>query len=503
MKKRMGLLLSVIAIVLVLVLGALFWNPILDALPIDQSRWHESNGSTYYYNSKGDMITGWLEQDGNRYYFGADGAMVTGWAELSDGRYYLSGNGVMHTGWLAFDGKHYYLNSDGRMRTGWLEEDDTVYYFDSDGSLHTGWLTTGSGRYFTDENGILQTGWLEQDGSQYYLGADGAVVTGWLELEDNRYYLNGDGAMVTGWLELEDGRYYLNEDGTMAVGWLETEGGRFYLGPDGRQGTGWQTIDGIRYYLQQDGTSAAGWMQTEEGRYYFNGDSSIYTGWLEENGQKYYLTETGTVSGKQIIDGETFYFSSTGINILLVNRWNALSSDYVPDDLVLAECGAEMTAEAAAALDAMLRDCRAAGFYPQIRSGYRNYSVQQALLNNKVAEGYSYGEAIQIVAIPGTSEHQTGLAVDIADSTYTLLNARQGETAIQGWLHEHCWEYGFIVRYPVGTTAITGIIYEPWHYRYVGVELAKELTESGLCLEEYLDALTNDGTTCGDPNSLS
>ena len=68
------------------------------------------------------------------------------------------------------------------------------------------------------------------------------------------------------------------------------------------------------------------------------------------------------------------------------------------------------------------------------------------------------------------------------------------------WLSENCWEYGFILRYIDGTTGITGIMNEPWHFRYVGVELAMEMKENGLCLEEYLDNLTNDGTTCGDPD---
>ena len=68
------------------------------------------------------------------------------------------------------------------------------------------------------------------------------------------------------------------------------------------------------------------------------------------------------------------------------------------------------------------------------------------------------------------------------------------------WLSENCWEYGFIVRYPDSKTHITGIMSEPWHFRYVGVELAMEMKDSGLCLEEYLDALTGDGSTCGNPD---
>ena len=95
--------------------------------------------------------------------------------------------------------------------------------------------------------------------------------------------------------------------------------------------------------------------------------------------------------------------------------------------------------------------------------------------------------AAQSVAVPGTSEHQLGLALDIVDYYYPLLNEAQEDTYTQQWLMEYSWLYGFILRYPNGTTDITGIIYEPWHYRYVGEEAAKEIHELGVTLEEYLE----------------
>ena len=93
------------------------------------------------------------------------------------------------------------------------------------------------------------------------------------------------------------------------------------------------------------------------------------------------------------------------------------------------------------------------------------------------------------VARPGTSEHQTGLAVDIVDTSYQILDEGQENTPVQQWLMAHCAEYGFILRYPTDKSEITGVGYEPWHYRYVGVEAAREIMANGLCLEEYL-ALT-------------
>ena len=90
------------------------------------------------------------------------------------------------------------------------------------------------------------------------------------------------------------------------------------------------------------------------------------------------------------------------------------------------------------------------------------------------------------MAYPGTSEHNLGLAADIVAKDYQLLDDKQAETPEAVWLEENCWRYGFILRYPTDKTGETGIIFEPWHYRYVGKEAAREIMEQGICLEEYL-----------------
>ena len=149
-------------------------------------------------------------------------------------------------------------------------------------------------------------------------------------------------------------------------------------------------------------------------------------------------------------------------------------------------------------LQEMMDACRAAGLDPKICSSYRTQDKQQELYENKIQrlmdEGYSYERAVEeagsVVAVPGTSEHQTGLALDIVDASYQILDEEQENTQVQQWLMEHSWEYGFVLRYPNGKSEITGIIYEPWHYRYVGREAAREMTELGMCLEEYVDWLS-------------
>lgn len=147
------------------------------------------------------------------------------------------------------------------------------------------------------------------------------------------------------------------------------------------------------------------------------------------------------------------------------------------------------------ALQEMMDDARAEGLSPLICSSYRSRAQQQALYTKKVWE-YLFDvlsreeaetTAARWVSAPGTSEHETGLAVDIVAESYQTLDAAQADTAEQQWLLEHCWEYGFILRYPAGKTDITGVEYEPWHYRYVGVPAAMDMRDSGQCLEEYLN----------------
>lgn len=182
----------------------------------------------------------------------------------------------------------------------------------------------------------------------------------------------------------------------------------------------------------------------------------------------------------------------------LINRDHPIDQEYKPE-LTHVRSDIYVDSRCYADLIAMLAACRADGLSPLVCSGYRDMEYQTKLFENKVrrlrAEGLTEEEARRvaqtIVALPGTSEHHIGLAVDIVDQAYQQLNEQQEQTAVQQWLIEHCWEYGFILRYPNGKSDITKIIYEPWHYRYVGKEIAAEIRDSGLCLEEYLAQFQN------------
>lgn len=178
----------------------------------------------------------------------------------------------------------------------------------------------------------------------------------------------------------------------------------------------------------------------------------------------------------------------------LVNPWNPMAYDDVPS-LETVENNEQFDSRAVQVLKEMLADCRSAGLSPLVCSGYRSMEEQQRLYENEVAQCLTAGaasreaaeeEAAKTVAVPGTSEHNLGLAVDIVDASYQILDKKQENTQVFMWLKENCSEYGFILRYPNGKTDITGIVYEPWHFRYVGVQAAAEIMNRGITLEEYL-----------------
>lgn len=210
------------------------------------------------------------------------------------------------------------------------------------------------------------------------------------------------------------------------------------------------------------------------------------------------LSGTGTTSAMQstqtaVLTAADQAVSQEDWQLLLVNAWHKLPEDYHVECKTLAN-GLQVDARIYDDLNAMLTDCREAGLEPIVCSAYRTEDTQTRLYRNKVSRLLSAGwsrdtveqEAARWVAPPGTSEHQTGLALDIVSADYQLLDEQQAQTPEQQWLMAHCWEYGFVLRYPTDKCAVTGIGYEPWHYRYVGKEAAREMQQKGLCLEEYL-----------------
>ena len=322
------------------------------------------------------------------------------------------------------------------------------------------------------------------------------MYTGWQTIDGNRYCFSSEGQPLTGWLTDGTSRYYLDKTGMALTGWQEVEGKKFHFGPDGAMSVGWAQLEGGTYYFGVDGSLFRGLLNIGGKGYYFTDSGRMHTGWMEHNGHTYYFGADGVMAVGQVeIGGQTHHFSPHGQKILLVNPWNTLPDGYQVELVTLSEQDwiAEICAES---LKRMFSDCENAGHNIMIVSAYRTQADQEYLYDRKV-DSYleleweleeAKKEAAKSVAVPGTSEHQLGLAVDILDLSYPYLNENQASTPAQKWLMEHCYEYGFILRYPVGTTEITGIIFEPWHYRYVGVEIAQEIMNLGITLEEYLGA---------------
>ena len=206
-------------------------------------------------------------------------------------------------------------------------------------------------------------------------------------------------------------------------------------------------------------------------------------------------TET-TAPQKQYLGGHYVQPDGGDWNLVLVNNWNPMTeaeANAVP--LAAYNASWDFDERALPHLNQMLDAANAAGCHMWGQSLFRPYSLQAALYQDQVSallnEGYDQqaaeDEAATVVARPGCSEHNTGLAVDFECADFADLDEGFRDTPAYEWLMAHCAEYGFILRFPQEKEDITGVIYEPWHYRYVGVEAATEIMSRGLCLEEYLD----------------
>ena len=190
----------------------------------------------------------------------------------------------------------------------------------------------------------------------------------------------------------------------------------------------------------------------------------------------------------------------------LVNKTHSLAEDYVPELVTLSGMpaggdGYRVRSEAARALADMLAAMQNDGIKPcNVISAYRSYAYQAQLVNDKVARRVAngqnpesaYREVTMSTAPAGSSEHQLGLAIDFSVSSSSSVSF--GNTAAGKWLKEHSWEYGFILRYQEVKTGFTGIVSEPWHYRYVGIPHARIMYENGWCFEEYITYLHENGS---------
>lgn len=191
---------------------------------------------------------------------------------------------------------------------------------------------------------------------------------------------------------------------------------------------------------------------------------------------------------------EAFAQEKEQFYLMLVNPDHSLPDGYTPVTGQV-QNGYELDERVVPLMEQMIADAAADGVDLLVCSAYRSQQKQQSLfdaqLNQWLAAGKTqeeaYAETARAIAIPGTSEHQSGLAADIVTPSHQTLDEAFADTTAGQWLMENAWKYGFILRFPKDKEPVTKIMYESWHYRYVGVLHAKLIHDSGLCLEEYLD----------------
>ncbi len=196
------------------------------------------------------------------------------------------------------------------------------------------------------------------------------------------------------------------------------------------------------------------------------------------------------------VTGEEYVFDKNDWRLVLINKQHSIPEDYTFPLGTIAgsmQCDERILDD----LRAMLQAAKDEGVRLFVCSPYRSTERQVMLFERKVkrymARGMSYMEAYQLasqlVTIPGNSEHEIGLALDIVCDSYQTLDEGFGETEAGKWLAANSCRYGFILRYPEGKEYVTGIDYEPWHFRYVGVEAATVITQQGITLEEFWEGL--------------
>ena len=188
---------------------------------------------------------------------------------------------------------------------------------------------------------------------------------------------------------------------------------------------------------------------------------------------------------------------------VLVNADHPLGSDFAPPEIVnVSDSQCPVDSRIAEPLMAMAEDTRAQGLSVYLSSGYRSYNEQAANFqrvcqNNGVADGKD-AKGFYITMPAGCSEHQSGLCCDITDRYYPTKNSSLENTEMFQYMSANCEKFGFVVRFPKDKEAITGVMYEPFHFRYVGVESATYMKENNLCLEEFLALYTGEEISTGD-----
>ena len=441
----------------------------------------------------GEELRGMQFIDGDWYYFDEeDGHMVTGLVyhkQIKKTYCYHPETGKRCTGTVLVDGVYYYINEETwEPCSGFIQEFGKTYYVDEEtGTKKSGQVFDGRyWYYFDDKTYELSTGFK------------------YIKPERKTVYYNSSGRMVTGERKISGYTYYFDEnDGAMQYGFQKYEGKTVYFDEKGHMLFGEQSINRNEYYFDPStGAMKTGFRSAGGKTYYYSSNGIKQYGWLNLNGYTYYFDETGGAMavGKKTIGGVSCFFDDNGHQLdfndtssylVVANKKHRLPEGYAPSDLVIPNVAMNYTmylrSEAAYAIEQMFAAAARSGITLRLGSAYRSEALQNQLYWGYVAQ-YGQATADTISSRPGYSDHQTGLAADISDHDGATYLTQAMEYTPEGiWLRDHAHEYGFIMRYPKGKDAITGYSYEPWHFRYIGVEYATKIynTDVWYSFEEY------------------
>ncbi|MCR5782041.1 MAG: D-alanyl-D-alanine carboxypeptidase family protein [Clostridia bacterium] len=434
---------------------------------------------------KTDLPASYLDADGNGQVDAADARMLLRASAKLD-RYYISEDGKLPPAgsYRSSDSRFFIFDSTGLTVEGYYEEENLRFLVDSNGKPMQDIRTYKGETCFFMKDGSLYTGFVKQHGVIRFF-TKGVTNEGLVSFKRKVYYSLANGTLFKGWKAVDKYTYYFTEDGSAATGMVKIGDYYYCFGEDGRMVFGFQTVGDEMYYFDQ----TSGHMVTN----------------TQIDG--YIIGLDGRCS-KKPVKILAPYQSTYGYIVSLVieypvdnEDWElvCLNSKFKIEEGVdqkiklstVAGSSEQMDSRAAYWYDKMYEAAKKDGILLTPVSGYRSYADQKRLFKEFVDEyraagktGYESEKLASTRRMPeGSSEHNIGICMDIITAS---SSDNFEKTAAYRWLSANAADYGFILRYPYDKQDVTGVKFEPWHWRYVGVKNARAIKDSGKCLEEYL-----------------